>query len=156
MRLTLILIVLACMPAFSQENANATSASEAPAFSGGVPRKLSDALRMKLGYNFDTQAAQTPQKAPAAGILQVMAAKPEGSACSIPLLSVKPPGTPVAMPNMMPKMAEPPSLQPQPGPASQPNRAVPGSGLIDNMKIVVPAPACPADFGRVSPQGTKP
>lgn len=137
MRLIVMLLTLACMPAICQENADSKPDNPSPGFSAGVPQKLSDALRLKLGYNF---VLQTPQKA-SASILRMMTAKPEISTCSIPLLNVKPPGTPVAMPNMMPK---------------QSNQVFQAPGPIDNMKVVVPAPACPADFGRVSATPTKP
>jgi hypothetical protein len=143
MRSTLMLLVLVCGPAFSRQNANPTPATEAPAFSGGVPQKLSDALRMKFGYYFNPQAAETPKILAASPILRLMAAKPASAACSIPLVNVKPPGTPVAMPNMMPETAVP-------------GNALAPTGPIDNMQVVAPAPACPADFGKVSVSHTAP
>ncbi len=139
MRSTLMLLVLVCGPAFSQENAKPTPESAA--------QRLNDNLQQRLADILDPQKIQTPQKMPAAGILRgipkLMAAKPASSICSIPLLNVKPPGTPVAMPNMMPKTAVPGNNPWQ-------------TNLTDNMKIVAPAPACPADFGKVSVPRTAP
>jgi hypothetical protein len=122
MRSILILLTLACMPAICQENANPTPDSAAQGISGTVPQVFSDTLR----------------------ILRVVADKPAVSTCSIPLINVKAPGTPVPMPNMMPKVAVPP------------NQTSPGPKPIDNMKIVAPAPACPADFSQVSVPRTTP
>jgi hypothetical protein len=93
--------------------------------------------------NFNAQATPTPQKAPASPILRLMGAKPASTTCSIPLLNVKPAGTPVAMPNMMPKTAVPGNNPWQ-------------TNLTDNMKIVAPAPSCPTDFGKVSVPHTAP
>jgi hypothetical protein len=153
MRPTLILLVLACMPAIGQENTSPTPDNAARGFSGGVPQRFSDALRKLLHYSFDAQGVQTPGKTSASPILRIMAARPASPTCSIPLLNVTPPGTPVPMPNMMPKMAVPRDTPVQ---TRQPNRASPEPGQIDNMKIVVPAPACPADFGQVSAPRTTP
>ena len=143
MRSTLILLTLACMPAICQENANPAPGSGTPAFSGGIPQRLSDALRLKLGYNFDAHAAQTPQKELPLPLLRMMSAKPAITTCSIPLVKVSSPANPVAMPNMMPKLTVPRNNSGQTAP-------------IDNMKIVAPAPACPADFGKVSAPRTTP
>ncbi len=141
MRSTLLLLALACTPAYCQERANAALEGAAQGFSGPGPRSFSQVLRKQLLYNFHDPAAQSPQTVPASPILRVMGPRPATSVCSIPLAKAKPPGTPVAMPNMMPVTKVP---------RTNPEQS------IDEMKIVVPAPACPVDFGKVSAPRTTP
>lgn len=63
--------------------------------------------------------------------------KPAIGVCSIPLINVLPAGKPVAMPNVLP-LRNPAPVSPSNNPTD-----------IDHMSIVAPAPACPADFGKV-------
>jgi len=123
--------VLACAPAFCQDDA-----ITAP---GSVGQKLNDNLRQRLNDILN------PQHVQASGIVttpQVLRLKPlpnmalsVGGVCSIPLLSAVAPGKPVPMPTAG-------SRQIGPGQTNMPRP-------IDRMKIVAPAPACPANFGQV-------
>ena len=120
MRAILILLLLSCGAAFGQDT-----------LPGSVIQRMNDNLRQSVG---DALKSRIVSRQVAASRLLRMARvlTPAIGACSIPLLNVAPPGTPVPMPNM----------------------AIPG--IIDNMNIVPPAAACPADFGQVSAPPAKP
>jgi hypothetical protein len=77
---------------------------------------------------------------------------PTPQLCSIPLLNATAPGTPVPMPNLMPRALPRPGL-------TRPNTPMPNANPrdpsatpppLDRMSIVVPAPACPANFGHIA------
>lgn len=74
--------------------------------------------------------------------LRMTVSPPTPQLCSIPLLNVSAPGKPVPMPNLMPRALPSPGLTPAP------NKPGPAPRLLDRMSIVMPAPACPANFGR--------
>jgi hypothetical protein len=152
LRSTPVILLLTCGAAFCQENANPTPNSAAQGILGGVPEKLNDNLQRRLAEILNPQKAQTRDDVTANRIVAARifaprplrtetVAPPAAAACSIPLLNVVPPGTPVPMPNMMP-------------PNIMPNMAA--LPTVDNMKIVVPAPACPASLGQISAPSAMP
>jgi hypothetical protein len=130
MRSILTLIVLACIPALCQ-----------PVFCQDAGQKLNDNLRQRLTDMLNSQA-QLSGNTVAPRPLPMTVTPPTPQLCSIPLLNVSAPGKPVPMPNLMPRAL------PSPGLIPTPNTPTPAPRVLDRMSIVVPAPACPANFGQ--------
>jgi len=130
MRSTLILLALACTPAFCQDDAG---------------QKLDDNLRQRLTDILNPQSAPSGTvAAPQPLRLSVRSGFPQ--LCSIPLLNVTAPGKPVPMPGLKPRALPPQGFNPA-APNANPRNMPATPRPLDRMSIVVPAPACPADFG---------
>jgi hypothetical protein len=100
-----------------------------PAFCQDAGQKLNDNLRQRVTDILNSQA-QVSGNAAAPRPLRMTVSLPAPQLCSIPLLSATAPGKPVPMPGLKPRN---PTAIPRPQ---------------DRMSIVVPAPACPANFAR--------
>jgi hypothetical protein len=132
MRSALIFLVLASAPAFCQET------TPVPVEAGQI---MNDNLQRRINDILNPQHVQTSGVIVSPRLLVLgndVKANAPVNVCSIPLLNVKPAGSPVPMPVVRP---------PQSGPLA-PN-TIPQVPLQDKAGTVrPPAPACPADFGR--------
>lgn len=135
MRSSLILLVLACGPAFCQNDPSASPDTTAQKFNDNLRQRINDILNPQNARNPGGVVSSGPRLPQFAAVARPM------QACSIPLLNVVAPGTPVHMPNMMPRTTP---------------RVMPVPPTLDRMSIVVPAPACPANFGKAPAPPTRP
>jgi hypothetical protein len=119
MRRILILLALTSAPAFCQDNA--------------VSQQLDNNLRQRLAQILNPRNI-LKQKAPEVTLAPpgiVLTQREE--VCSIPLLNVKPAGTPVHMPELR-----------MPGGARGASGALAEPQVFDRIAVKPPAPACPA------------